>query len=477
LGSRRFRRQLESILTMVPNEVLTLNPMVLTAVLLMGVAMVALPRKFALFPLFIVAAFVTLGQVVVIAGANFTMVRILILFGLIRMIVRNDYLSIRLNNLDKVMIVWAVSSIVTYTILWQSGHAFINRLGMCFDTVGVFFLCKLYLADTHDIRRILILCALLLVPLAAFMIYEFLTGKNLFSFLGGIPVLSEVRNGHVRCQGSFRHPILMGTFGATMLPLILSLWWDRGTSKIVTVLGATSCLIIVGCSGSSGAVMAAAYGIAGLLFWFLRDHMRIVRWSIVLVIVVLQLFMKAPIWWILSRLSGIMGGTGWHRAFLIDQAIRYFNEWWLIGTKVTSHWMPSGLAIDPTNSDITNQYLFQGVNGGLVTMALFLLIIIFGFKTIGTALRFHNFEDISGKILIWTMGVSLFAHVLSFVSVTYFDQIQVFWYFLMAAISVSSEAAVLYAASRQGAGNQEKTKDVIRQVPRSGYKGLTGRTV
>jgi hypothetical protein len=422
-------------------NVLNPNLSVLATVLLMGIAMVSLPRRFALFPLFIVAAYVTLGQFVVVFTANFTMVRILVLFGLLRMIVRNDFLAIRFTPLDKAMIFWAVSSIVTYTLLWQTGHALVNRIGMCFDTVGVFFLCRFYLQGTDDIRRILTLCAVLLVPLAASMIYEFFTDKNLFSFLGGVPPLSEIRSGHVRCQGSFRHPILMGTFGATMLPLIVSLWWQSGKSKIITLVGAAACVVIVACSGSSGALIATLYGIAGLCFWFLRNQMRVVRWGIVAGLLVLQLIMKSPVWYIFARLSSITGGTGWHRAYLIDQAIRYFNEWWLVGTKVTAHWMPTGLLIDPTKADITNQYLVQGVNGGLITMLLFVLIVVRGFSAVGQTVRALGQENFSQKILMWGMGAALFSHCLSFFSVSYFDQIQVFWYFLMAAISTTYAVA------------------------------------
>jgi hypothetical protein len=426
--------------------ILNPNPGIFVIIILLGFASLFLPRKYSLFPLFIVATYVTLGQYVVIATANFTMLRILVVFTFARAAFRTDYRSFALNSLDKAMIAWTLSTIVTYTLLWQTGHAFVNRVGLCFDTVGVYFVCRLYIHDIDDVTRIFSLCAALVVPLAGAMLYEYSTGHNLFAFLGGVPEISEIRNGRVRCQGSFHHPILMGTFGATMLPLVLSLWWQKGVSKTLTVLGTLACLVIVACSGSSGALMAALYGVAGLLIWFLRDSMRMVRWGIVLAIVILQLVMKSPFWYVLARLSSVTGGTGWHRAYLIDQAIRYFNEWWLVGTKVTSHWMPTGLLIDPTKADITNQYLVQGVNGGLVTMIIFIAIIVLGFKYVGQTVRMIGNEDFPNGILIWSMGAALFAHSVSFISVSYFDQIQVFWFFLMAAISISYDFVAEYSA-------------------------------
>ncbi len=408
-------------------------------VLLLGFAMIFLPKKYALVPLFIVAAFITLGQYVVIGPAHFTMLRVMMVFGFLRIAIIQDHAVLSFSPLDKAMIAWSISTIITYTILWQTGQAFANRVGLCFDTVGVYFLCRLYLTSIEDVTRMIVVCIALMIPLAGAMTYEFVTGKNLFYFLGGVPEISELRNGRVRCQGSFRHPILMGTFGATMLPIIISLWWQQGVSKLLTFSGIVAAFVIVICSGSSGALMASLYGILGLMLWVLKDHMRFVRWIMVGLIIALQLSMKSPVWYVLARLSSLTGGTGWHRAYLIDQAIRYFNEWWLIGTKVTAHWMPTGLLIDPTKADITNQYLVQGVNGGIITMILFIVIVVRGFMGVGHAVRGLSPGNFGNRFIVWAMGASLFAHAVSFISVSYFDQIQVFWFFLMAAIAISAD--------------------------------------
>ena len=71
-----------------------------------------------------------------------------------------------------------------------------------------------------------------------------------------------------------------------------------------------------------------------------------------------------------------MGGTGWHRSFIIDAALKHIDEWWLVGTYRTVHWggYPPPPA-DPENIDITNQYIVEGVKGGLVRLGLFILVI------------------------------------------------------------------------------------------------------
>ncbi len=71
--------------------------------------------------------------------------------------------------------------------------------------------------------------------------------------------------------------------------------------------------------------------------------MRAIRWGIVVILLALHAVMKAPVWFLISRLSELTGGSGWYRSALIDAFIRHFDEWWLIGTGYTAHWMPTGL--------------------------------------------------------------------------------------------------------------------------------------
>ena len=82
-----------------------------------------------------------------------------------------------------------------------------------------------------------------------------------------------------------------------------------------------------------------------------------------------------------------MGGDGWHRSELIDTAIRHFHEWWLLGTQYTMHWMTFSNEIEPGMADITNQYVFEGIKGGVVTLLLFIAIIALSFKAVGLMLK------------------------------------------------------------------------------------------
>jgi hypothetical protein len=164
------------------------------------------------------------------------------------------------------------------------------------------------------------------------------------------------------------------------------------------------------------------------------------RWGLVFAVVGLHIAMNAPVYYLIARFGNMFGGHGWHRAMLIEQAIAHFHEWWLIGTKNTAYWMPfSILPNEPNMVDITNQFILEGINGGIVNLSLFVIIIIAGFKQIGRALRKGEGEStLHFQFFVWAIGVSLFIHVVNFISVSYFDQMFIIWYLLMAMIRIVS---------------------------------------
>jgi hypothetical protein len=156
--------------------------------------------------------------------------------------------------------------------------------------------------------------------------------------------------------------------------------------------------------------------------------MRVIRWGLAIGLVVIHLAMKAPIWFLISRMSVFDASTGFFRARLIDATIRNFGAWWLLGIKTTDQWGP-GLF------DITNEYVAQGVHGGLLTMVLFVLMISRGFATVGQTVRGYKHSPTSVQIGAWAMGCALLAHCATYFSVSYFDQNIVTWFLLLAVIS------------------------------------------
>jgi hypothetical protein len=414
---------------------------------LMGLLMLVLPRRYAMLPVLAMVCYMTMGQRVIILGLNFTMIRLLLLCGFVRVFARGEVVGGKLEPIDRAMIWWVLASIVTYTLLWRSTEAFVNRLGLAYDALGLYLLFRVLVRDVDDMRRVVVQFAWLVIPLAVSMLVEKSIGRNPFSALGGVPPETIVREGVLRCQGPFAHPILAGAFGSALLPLFLSLWSQRGVSGLLVLCAIVSSGVIVWTAGSSGPLMAAALGMIGWWLFTLRRQMRAVRWTLGLTILALHLAMAVPVWFLLARVGVFGGSTGYHRAILIDHAVHRFSEWWLVGTQSTGHW---GYYM----FDITNQYVLVGVQGGLISLVLFVTIIVRCFAAVGRAVHEWGDAHRQAQKLAWGLGVSLLVHAVNYISVPYFDQNIVNWYLLLAMICTAGRIPGL--ALDQPATQKEK---------------------
>lgn len=405
------------------------NSFGLTFTLVMSLLIVIVPRRWALVPVLILVCYMTMGMRVVVLDFNFTMLRVLLLFGWARLLVRREIPKIRFNSLDKLLIAWALCGIAVYTLLWGNYDAFKFKLGIAYNAIGFYFLFRFLLLGMEDVLRLLRVLALLLAPLAALMVLEKMTGRNAFGVFGGTPAITVTRDGVLRCQGPFGHPILAGTFGATLIPLFVGLWWQKKGSRAVALVGLISAALIILTTGSSGPVVAAMSGMVGLGMWMFRKQMRMIRWGIVLTLLVLQMVMKAPVWFIVARVSVFNASDGWHRAFLIDRALANIGDWWLVGTRSTEAW---GFWL----FDVTNQYLREAADGGLLVMLLFIAILVQGYRRLGKAVRVASADEPETvPRFLWALAAALLVHTVTFLSVAYFDQNVVNWYMLLAVIA------------------------------------------
>jgi len=156
-------------------------------------------------------------------------------------------------------------------------------------------------------------------------------------------------------------------------------------------------------------------------------------------IVLLAIVMKAPVWYLLARVSSVTGGGGWHRSYLIDVAIQHLDQWWLAGMPITETrtWFPYSL---PTTggADVTNNFISLGLAAGLAAIALFILLLQRTFSNLGHALqvvRSSSAEPGETEFLLWGMGVMLCVHIFNWFGITYFDQTYVIWFLQLAAVA------------------------------------------
>jgi hypothetical protein len=189
---------------------------------------------------------------------------------------------------------------------------------------------------------------------------------------------------------------------------------------------ATGASIFIICSTASTTPIAVLLQVLLLVAAFrYRFYGRLAIYCLVGLAVGLQLVMNHPVWHLVTYMNIIGGSTGWHRYNLIDQAVRHLDQWALLGIRDTSSW---GWGL----GDVTNQYVLEGVRGGVVTLLLFMLLLIVAVKTVGR----YSLCSMSAKQqwLAWCMCVSLLGHCLSFVGVSYFGQIIMLLYLNFAIV-------------------------------------------
>jgi hypothetical protein len=415
-----------------------LHPLVAVALLIAIVLMLLLPRKHVIAPFLLAVFLVPMGQGLVVGGMHFLVIRILILVGCARFI--SSMLSPRtgafaegFKSIDQAVTLWAFFYALSFTLIWMEWQALINRLGFLVDILGGYFLLRFLIQDMDDVRRAIKVFALIAVVNAICMMNEQLTGQNIFGRLGGIASASVVRDGRVRSQGAFQVYILAGVFGATFLPLFAWLWKDR-VSRILGLVGMTSATIMVVTSASSTPDLALVAGIVGLCFWPLRKEMRLIRWGLVFMLVALHLVMKAPVWALIARVDLTGASSGEHRFRLVDNFIRHFGDWWLLGAKNYNDW---GWEM----WDLSNQYVASGLQGGLATLICFIAIISRGFGRLGKA-RARVAGDRKQEWFLWFLGASMFAHVVAYFGISYFDQMEFAWFAFLAIIYVATIKAI-----------------------------------
>jgi hypothetical protein len=84
--------------------------------------------------------------------------------------------------------------------------------------------------------------------------------------------------------------------------------------------------------------------------------------------------------------------------------------------------------------DLSNSYVSQGESGGLVAFVFFIAIISKSFGFLGNMRKILSGQK--QEWLVWLLGTALFANVMAFWGVSYWDQMQIAWFALLAIISV-----------------------------------------
>ena len=183
-----------------------LHPLVALWMLIAIVLILTLPRKKAIVPFLLAILTIPAGQVVLVGGMHFTMMRILVLVGLLRAAKLKASSSGRwfltgLTPVDQAVILWTVSAFLVITIQWMNTQMLIASLGNFLDALGAYLVVRFFMPDGAAVRRTIRVLAAICVIHGVCMVNEQITGVNVFNWIGGVGLTVEVaENGMIALE-------------------------------------------------------------------------------------------------------------------------------------------------------------------------------------------------------------------------------------------------------------------------------------
>ena len=248
-------------------------------------------RRAAALSLLGATLFITQGQAIEL-GLNLYALRFVEMAVFARVIAKGELSKILFTPVDRWLLIFFTTLVLIFTV--RTGEINAYQIGTAVDAWFVYFGFRALITSTEDYTAFMRGSVLLLLPFAALMVFEAATGRNLFAMMGGVPDSPIMREGHYRCQGSFRIAITAGSLGATYFPLFIGFMFQKPCRRWA-IAGMIACFGIVITSRSSGPLMAILTGILGWGCWLIRGKMQWVRRGIVAGLVGLHLTMSQPV--------------------------------------------------------------------------------------------------------------------------------------------------------------------------------------
>jgi hypothetical protein len=449
-----------------------MSPAVAVVLVLLSILILTLPRKYVVIPFLSGTFLIWLPAQFYFAGVHWLGLRILTLVALVRVVLPRSKgkdglfrFAGGLTGIDRAFAACILAQAICVMLLFQQTQALVNQFGFLIDFLGGYFVIRFLIRDESDIYRALKCLAFLSAVLAVGMVIEQLWLTNYFARLAGVVRTPDIREGKIRSQGVFQHAIPAGTVAATWIQMFILLW-RNGKSKLMAGLGLVGATVMTVTSQSSTPLLAYAASVLGVLMWPLRARMKLIRRGLVAAVLLLALVMKAPVWFLIARIDLTGGSSGYHRALIVDQFIRHFWDWWLIGVRDTSQW---GWDL----WDVQNQYVAAGESGGLIAFCYFVALIVRSFVRLGKA-RKQSDGNQEKEWLYWLLSCALFSNALAFIGANYFDQSRISWFVLVASIGAATASAVQPQAvvgavrlpARKREVVSEMTPEPVHSIPR-----------
>lgn len=332
-----------------------------------------------------------------------------------------------------VMVMMGVTVIVPL-IAWKMPQMKVleNRGGFVMDTYLAYFIARFCITDYRSLLTVARWVTPVVVALAVLGMIESVYGIQPFNALRRFcpwrptaPSLAEnIRSGYYRAVGPSGHPILFGASFVMFVPIIWSLRHEKSSWKTWAYVGVAF--------ASIGALtsMSSAPWMMIIMVWgcLMLERFKYLAKPLLGLMLggcfVVDLVSNRTFYHVMASYANPIGGSGWHRAKLIDLAIENFNEWWLMGYGgVDPGW---GSRLGMTWTDITSHYISVGVSYGVWGVIGLVGIMV---TAVLLLMRGHNTsKDPIFKSWCWAFGSLLAVLAVSFTSCTLFDQTRTHFY-------------------------------------------------
>ena len=129
-----------------------MHPISIGVLIVCIIAIFSLKRQRVLLPIILITCLIPTAQRISILSLDFNMIRILVVFGLLRIMFRKEYSFVTLQIQDKYLIAYILAKTIIHTLQTGSVSTFIFEVGSGFELFGIYYIVRCVVHDWEDIR-------------------------------------------------------------------------------------------------------------------------------------------------------------------------------------------------------------------------------------------------------------------------------------------------------------------------------------
>jgi hypothetical protein len=378
------------------------------------------PRKYLAWPLIFIACFISPAQRFAFLTIDLDFLRAITILTVLRILVLGELRQTRIRAID--YCVFGMMFLMVLAVTARTGGSrTIHEIGQAVDSIGIYLIGRAAVRKWDDLKCLLLGAGIASIPVMIFFTIEQFTQWNFFSLLGGVPEQTTVRDGQLRAQGAFTHPIIAGMFWATFAAMFIGVIFGK-RRKLSAILsgwiGTINAVVIAFMTNSSTPIAGLLVAVGCWMCFPYRMYLKTIRWVVLLFMVFIHLIHSKGVHsFIFTNISFVSGSTGRHRYLLIDGALSNITDWALYGSR---------RKYNRSFHDITCDYVYTAVTGGLIPLILEIAIIVLALYACGRAIRaVRNREEL---FLAYGVGASVLTVSIMAVAVSVYGQAELPFY-------------------------------------------------